>query len=79
MALVGLAAFVQTGLTRRGLSRAHRLPAVRGAFSGEGMVVPLVQVSLLALARTFTAAVKLLAEAGSLARVSPGAAVLSNG
>jgi hypothetical protein len=64
MALFGLAAFVQTGVTRRGLSRAHTLPAVRGAFSGEAMVDTLVQVSLCALARTFNAVVKLLAEAG---------------
>ena len=37
MTLFGLEAFVERGLTRRGLSRAHRLPEVRGAFSVEVM------------------------------------------
>ncbi|MBI5596901.1 MAG: hypothetical protein HY928_12480 [Elusimicrobia bacterium] len=64
MTLFELAAFVKTGLTRRGLSRAHVLPEVRGAFSGEAMVDTLVKVSLFAVARTFNAVVKLLAEAG---------------
>jgi hypothetical protein len=68
MTLFELAAFVQTGVTRRGLARAHRLPAVRGAFSGEAMVDALVQVSLVALARTFNAVVKLLAGAGYFPR-----------
>jgi hypothetical protein len=64
MTLFRLAAFVKTGLTRRGLSRAQVLPEVRGAFSGEALVDTLVQVSLLALAQTFNAVVKLLATAG---------------
>jgi hypothetical protein len=68
MTLFELAAFVQTGLTRRGLSRAHGLPEVRGAFSGEVLVDPLVQVSLVAVARTFNAVVKLLAAAGYFPR-----------
>jgi len=68
MTLFELAAFVQTGLTRRGLSRAHGLPEVRGAFSGEALVDTLVQVSLVALARTFNAVVRLLAEAGYFPR-----------
>jgi len=68
MTLFELAAFVKTGLTRRGLSRAHVLPEVRGAFSGEVMVDTLVQVSLVALARTFNPVVKLLAQAGYFPR-----------
>ena len=68
MTLFELAAFVKTGLTRRGLSRAQVLPEVRGAFSGEVMVDTLVQVSLGAVARTFNAVVKLLAEAGYFPR-----------
>jgi len=61
MTLFELAAFVKTGLTRRP-------PPPRGAFSGEVMVDTLVQVSLVALARTFNAVVKLLAEAGYFPR-----------
>lgn len=68
MTLCELAAVVKTGLTRRGLSRAHALPEVRGAFSGEGMVDTLVQGSLVAVARTVTAGVTLLAEGGSFPR-----------
>lgn len=68
MALFELAAFVQTGVTRRGLARAHRLPEVRGAFSGEAMVDTLVKVSLLAVARTFNAVIRLLAEGGYFPR-----------
>lgn len=64
MALFGLAAFVQHGMTRRGLSRAQTLPEVRGAFSGEVMVDTLVRVSLTALARTFNAVIVILAQAG---------------
>jgi hypothetical protein len=64
MALFGLAAFVDQGVTRRGLSRATVLPKVRGAFSGEVITDTLVRVSLFALARTFNAVVKILARAG---------------
>ncbi len=68
MTLFELAAFVQTGLTRRGLSRAHGLPEVRGAFSGEALVDTLVQIPLCALARTFNAMVTLLAAGGYFPR-----------
>lgn len=64
MVLFGLAAFVQQGVTRRGLSRAHALPEVRGAFSGEVMVDTLVKVSLTSLARAFNAVICILAQAG---------------
>jgi hypothetical protein len=64
MTLSELAAFVQTGLTRRGQFRAHALPEVSGAFSGKAMVDPLVKVFLRAVARTFHAVVRLLPEAG---------------
>jgi hypothetical protein len=64
MVLFGLAAFVQRGVTRRGLSRARTLPEVRGAFSGEVMVDTLVRVSLTSLARTFNAVIGILAQAG---------------
>ena len=64
MTLFGLAAFVERGVTRRGLSRAHRLPEVRGAFSGEVMADTLVKTPLLALARIFNAVIRILAEAG---------------
>lgn len=69
MTLFGLAAVVKTGLTRRGLSRAHALPEVRGAFSGEVMVDTLVKLSLFAMARVFNAVVKLLAEGGYFPRL----------
>jgi len=46
MALFDLAAFVQRGVTRRGMSRTRVLPEVRGAFSGEAMVDAMVKVSL---------------------------------
>lgn len=68
MTLFELAAFVKTGLTRRGLSRAQELPEVRGAFSGEVLVDTLVQIPLCALARTFNAVVKLLAAGGYFPR-----------
>ena len=64
MVLFGLAAFVQQGVTRRGLSRAHTLPEVRGAFSGEVMVDTLVKVSLTSAARAFNAVICILAQAG---------------
>jgi len=64
MTLFGLAAFVQHGITRRGLSRARALPEVRGAFSGEVVVDTLVKASLTALARTFNAVISILAQAG---------------
>ncbi len=64
MTLFGLAGFVQQGVTRRGVSRAHTLPEVRGAFSGEVMVDTLVKVSLTSLARTFNAAISILAQGG---------------
>jgi len=64
MALFGMAAFVRQGVTRRGLSRAHDLPEVRGAFSGEVIVDTLVKVSLTALSRTFNAVIGILAQAG---------------
>jgi hypothetical protein len=68
MTLFGLAAFVGNGVTRRGLSRAHVLPEVRGAFSGEAMVDTVVKISLVAMAGTFNAVVKILAEAGYFPR-----------
>lgn len=68
MTLFELAAFVKTGLTRRGLSRAQELPAVRGAFSGEVLVDTLVQIPLCALARTFNAVVQLLTAGGYFPR-----------
>ena len=64
MVLFGLAAFVQQGLTRRGLSRARTLPEIRGAFSGEVMVDTLVKVSLTSLARAFNTVIGILAQAG---------------
>ena len=64
MILFGLAAFVERGVTRRGLSRAKQLPEVRGAFSGEVMADTLVKVPLMALARIFNTVIRLLAEAG---------------
>jgi hypothetical protein len=64
MALFGLAAFVERGVTRRGLSRAHQLPEVRGAFSGEVMADTLVKTSLMALARIFNTVIRILAEGG---------------
>jgi len=64
MVLFGLAAFVQQGVTRRGLSRAHVLPQVRGAFSGEVIVDTLVKVSLTSVARVFNAVICILAQAG---------------
>lgn len=64
MTLFGLAGFVGQGVTRRGVSRAHTLPEVRGAFSGEVMVDTLVQVSLESLARTFNAAIGIVAQGG---------------
>jgi hypothetical protein len=64
MALFGLAAFVDRGVTRRGLSRVKQMPKVRGAFSGEVIADTLVKVSLSGLARTFNAVVKILAQAG---------------
>lgn len=68
MMLFGLAAFVQQGVTRRGLSRAHALPEVRGAFSGEVMVDTLVKLSLTSLARIFNAVICILAQAGFFPR-----------
>lgn len=64
MTLFGLAGFVQQGVTRRGLTRAHSLPEVRGAFSGEVMVDTLVKFSLTVLARTFNAVICIVAQAG---------------
>jgi hypothetical protein len=64
MALFGLAGFVQRGVTQRGLSRAHSLPEVRGAFSGEAMVDTLVRLSLTSLARAFNAVICILAKSG---------------
>jgi len=64
MTLFGLAGFVQQGVTRRGLSRAHRMPELRGAFSGEVIADTVVKVSLMALARTFNAVIGILAQAG---------------
>lgn len=64
MTLFGLAGFVQQGVTRRGVSRAHSLPEVRGAFSGEVMVDTLVKVSLTSLARTFNAVIGIVAQGG---------------
>ena len=64
MALFGMAAFVEKGTTRRGLSRANKLPAVRGAFSGEAMVDALAKCSLLVLARVFNAVIGILAARG---------------
>lgn len=64
MTLFGLAAFVERGVTRRGLSRARQLPQVRGAFSGEVMADTLVKTPLMALARIFNAVIRILAEAG---------------
>lgn len=64
MTLFGLAGFVQQGVTRRGLTRAHSLPEVGGAFSGEVMVDTLVKLSLTSLARTFNAVICVLAQAG---------------
>jgi hypothetical protein len=64
MVLFGLAAFVQQGVTRRGVSRAHVLPEVRGAFSGEVMVDTLVKVALTSVARAFNAVIGILAQAG---------------
>jgi len=73
MALFGMAAFVRQGVTRRGLSRAHDLPEVRGAFSGEVIVDTLVKVSLTALSRTFNTVIGILAQAGFFPK---GAALL---
>ena len=64
MALFDLAAFVQRGVTRRGMSRTRALPEVRGAFSGEAMVDAMVKVSLTSLARVFNAVIGILARAG---------------
>lgn len=64
MTLFGLAGFVQQGVTRRGLSRAHRMPELRGAFSGEVIADTVVKLSLMALARTFNAVIGILAQAG---------------
>jgi len=64
MVLFDLAAFVHQGVTRRGVSRAHVLPEVRGAFSGEAMVDTLVKVSLTSVARAFNAVIGLLAQTG---------------
>lgn len=64
MGLFDLAAFVDRGVTRRGLSRAHTVPQVRGAFSGEVMVDTLVKIPLLAMAKIFNATVLLLSQAG---------------
>ncbi|MEW6670012.1 MAG: hypothetical protein AB1512_32785 [Thermodesulfobacteriota bacterium] len=68
MTLFGLAAFVKEGMTRRGLSRAHVLPEVRGAFSGEAMVDTVVKISLKAMAGTVNAVVKILAQGGYFPR-----------
>jgi hypothetical protein len=64
MTLFGLEAFVERGLTQRGLSRAHRLPEVRGAFSGEVIADTLVKTPLMAVARIFNAVIRIVAEAG---------------
>ena len=64
MTLFGLAAFVQHGVTRRGLSRAHPMPHLRGAFSGEVIADNLVKMSLLSVARVFNAVIRILAQAG---------------
>ena len=64
MALFGLAGLVQGGVTRRGLSRAHHMPKVRGAFSGEVIADTLVKMPLMALARMFNAVIRILAQAG---------------
>jgi hypothetical protein len=64
MVLFDLAAFVQQGVSRRGVSRAHVLPEVRGAFSGEVIVDTLVKVSLTSVARAFNAVIGILAQAG---------------
>jgi hypothetical protein len=64
MTLFDLAAFVQQGVTRRGMSRARVLPEVRGAFSGEVIVDTLVKLSLTSLARVFNAVIGILAQAG---------------
>jgi hypothetical protein len=68
MILFGLAAFVERGVTRRGLSRAKQLPEVRGAFSGEVMADTLVKTPLMALARIFNTVIRILAEAGFFPR-----------
>lgn len=64
MGLFRLAAFVERGVTKRGLSQASTMPEVRGAFSGEAMVDALVKCSLLQLARLFNQVIKTLAKAG---------------
>lgn len=64
MAMFGLAAFVERGVTRRGLSRAHCLPKLRGAFSGEVIADTLVKMPLMSLARMFNAVIRILAIAG---------------
>lgn len=64
MSLLGYAAFVEQGVTRRGLSRAKSLAPVRGAFSGEAVVDALVKVSLFALVRVFNAVIAILAQEG---------------
>ncbi len=64
MTLFGLAGFVERGVTRRGVSRAHQLPEVRGAFSGEVIADTLVKAPLMALARIFNTVIRILAEAG---------------
>jgi hypothetical protein len=64
MGLFALAMFVERGVTRRGLSRAQRLPKVRGAFSGEVIADTLVRCSLLTISRVFNAVMRKLAEGG---------------
>lgn len=64
MALFGLAAFVERGVTRRGLSRAQQLPKVRGAFSGEVLADSLARCSVLVMARVFNGVVRRLAQGG---------------
>lgn len=64
MTLFGLAAFVQHGVTRRGLSRAHQMPQLRGAFSAEVVADSLVKMSLWSMARAFNAVIGILAQAG---------------
>lgn len=64
MALFGLAAFVERGLTQRGVSRANTMPEVRGAFSGEAMGDALVKCSLWQLAKLFNQVIQTLAQAG---------------
>jgi hypothetical protein len=64
MNLFGLAAFVETGITQRGVSRAKSLPDQRGAFSGDAMADVVVRIALVGMAKVFNAVIALLAQEG---------------